>query len=983
MPPVVAAVAAIATAVGSFITAVAGFQIFGFTVGRLLISAGLSLLSQALFAPKRASVGERQAQIAEMSLGEGPREGWIGNGMTGGRLLNGWNDGAENEFETLVIRLADHEIFALDRFLIEDKSYTLTAQGAQSHADFQDGGPRLWIEWSLGAPNTPVCPIIANQGVAAGQWTAEEVATSFKGIAYVVVRYQISDKVWKSGRPRFQWIGRGAKLYDPRKDSTVTGGSGSHRWGEPSTYEFSDNARLGHYNYIRGIWNYQSDPPQIIIGPGRSAEEAPPELVIADANVCDEDVALKAGGTEKRYRAGGIISAAERWIDIEEHFAAAMGGQLVERAGAIGVDPGVAKVVEFEFDDGDLLAKQPMRYQAKVGRSKLTNSVIARYVEPALLYGQNSAPIRRSLEDIAEDGEARDETIDLVLVQSGTQAQRCAEIKRRRGRLQPNAIIPLGPRAMRLEDGDWVGWTSARRFGGDQRTFEVLGVEHLATCDVRIAISQTAASVYSWNPATDELDPNDPAYLAPGAPGAASIADFDAEPLEITSESGVSSGGIRATWTPPNDITITGVRLEYRPKGGVASISITVPPQLGEYVIATVPVVDVDYEIRATPETFPRRDTLTTAWRDVMLSAPFNAPQPPLNFVGYQTNDTLIRFVWTPYTDTSLQYEIREGENFDLGRFVARTAGGATTVPWPISAEEGALFWIKTLHRSGVYSNEASLWRAVPNLDNPNFILVEDFQAEDFPGVRHRMSVTNIGGESVLELAQVDGVSRPRGDYYAALELASTFNARSWSDHRAAAYVDDLPTWEGTENTWEEFGDDDFVPAIGDAGGDASISAYIALNETSIPTALIEGFRFNDTTTGARGAIPDVATGVAYAPARTANGVTATALEYEIEHGEQFSTLFDKRLGTKPTTDKTLIELTDDGDASAFLRVVWRAEDERFVIEGHYGPEIAFALPWVDDDTVSVSLWQSTTARGAVIASIAYPTPLSGSALLQ
>ena len=45
-------------------------------------------------------------------------------------------------------------------------------------------------------------------------------------------------------------IVRGAKCYDPRKDTTA-GGSGAHRWGVPATYEWSDNAALAAYDRLR------------------------------------------------------------------------------------------------------------------------------------------------------------------------------------------------------------------------------------------------------------------------------------------------------------------------------------------------------------------------------------------------------------------------------------------------------------------------------------------------------------------------------------------------------------------------------------------------------------------------------------------------------------------------------------------------------------------------------------------------------------
>jgi hypothetical protein len=83
---------------------------------------------------------------------------------------------------------------------------------------------------------------------------------------------------------------RGKYCYDPRKDDTVTGGSGDHRWDDPDTWEFSDNPVVCRYNWVRGIYAEDdvSDQTKLLVGRGLSAEEAPPENVIAPANVCDE-----------------------------------------------------------------------------------------------------------------------------------------------------------------------------------------------------------------------------------------------------------------------------------------------------------------------------------------------------------------------------------------------------------------------------------------------------------------------------------------------------------------------------------------------------------------------------------------------------------------------------------------------------------------------------------------------------------------------
>ena len=990
MPPVAAVIGAIATFVANTFAAI-GLVSFGAFAGNLilalgpaLLQVGASMLVSKLFSPKRPSAAQRQALTLELSLGEGPREYVFGRAATGGSLANAWNDGGENEFESVVIILADHECDAIEGFFKDDTYYTLTTQGAQTHADFQDSGAKLWVEWRLGTPAQTLPSIISTQGVAAGEYEATD---KFAGLTYIVLRYQISDKVWKSGRPRWRFVMRGHKGYNPAKDSTVAGGSGAHRWGQPSTYEWSRNARVNHYNFVRGIWNYAADPPQLMVGPGKSAQEAVPEEAIADIALCAESVTLKAGGTEARYCADGVIRSDEEWIQAEDEFAAAMGGEIVERGGTIGIDPGAAKTSAFTITDDDLISGAELVYKAKVPRDEMINTVVARFVDRSQLYEVSSAPMRRSQADIDTDGEPREVTIELGFVTSQTQAQRIAEITRRKGRLTLTAAFSLGPKYMLCEHGDWGTWTSQRRFAGDSRTVYAVGVAHDGSGLTRIAARQVSADCYAWNPAVDELDLEAPAYLPPGAPSAASVINFEAEPLEITSEDGISAGAIRATWDIPSDVTIQQIRLEYRPVGGLASSFAYGVPSEGSKVIDVLPVVDVDYEIRATPICVPRRDVLTTAWRTVPLSTPFTAPQPPTNFALYQNEDT-IRFTWVPYADPTLEYEIRCGETFDFGRFVWSGSGGAASVVWPIaSSDDDTLFWIKTRHRSGLYSTEAALAIATPNdLTGRNFVLAKDYQALGFPGVRHAFSTSTIGDLTVLELAQdVDaGVTQTRGDYYTSIELLDVFSARAWLEYRASAYTDDLPSWDETEDTWDDpLGDEDWQPSLGDPGGDATLDAYIALSLTALPDALVEGWRFNGTLEGARGAVPDVSSSTSYAPAKTADGVVVDgSLEYDLVPITSLSKLLDYRLiGAAPTEDVTLVELSNG--SGGFLRVRYDAYDGTWVLEGHYGLPIVLALPWTDDDTVSIGFWQTETARGMTIASRLNTTARTDSAVLD
>jgi hypothetical protein len=72
-------------------------------------------------------------------------------------------------------------------------------------------------------------------------------ADALPGIAYSVL--QIPLRV-VDGFPEVAAIVRGRKLYDPRLDSTVAGGSGSHRRADPATWAYSANPSLALADFL-------------------------------------------------------------------------------------------------------------------------------------------------------------------------------------------------------------------------------------------------------------------------------------------------------------------------------------------------------------------------------------------------------------------------------------------------------------------------------------------------------------------------------------------------------------------------------------------------------------------------------------------------------------------------------------------------------------------------------------------------------------
>lgn len=615
-------VVAQADPISATIVAAIGLTGTAATIATFVITSALQIASayalSKLSKPKnKAAAQERQASVTTLSLGEVSREAVFGRACTAGSLANAFNFGGTygTDWECLVIALADHELDALEGYIIDGTFYAWAANGLQP-------GFSSCLDMEFINAKDDVPPP-ARFAAAAGYGSTDRL----KSIAKVYFAYKASDTVFPQGRPSVKFVVRGKRCYDPRQDDTVPGGEGLHRWNDPSTWTWTENAAICRYNWVRGIYalDQVDSPEQLLIGRGLSAIEAPPDRVIAPASVCDELVNLRAGGTEKRYRVGGVIRADETYDAVEEMFAAAMAGVIVQREGGVEVEPGQAKSAVAEITDLDLVVGEKAMFDRFLPDPQRVNSVIGRYVEPAQNWSDHAAPVRRSILDIQADGQPKEEPLDLSLVTSGTQAQRCAEIERRNGRLERRATITLPPRFSYLEEGDWIGWTSERRHNGGRVVYRVEAYSRAPDWRRTLALREIAALSYSWDAATDEFIPGTAPAPEPARPAVLALSGVGFSVLALEGTDGSVTPAVKAVWATPVDPAVIGIRLEVR-VAGEAEVTPTLATERstinGGVMVTTAGVPPgTALEARLSPLADPSREVTSSAWTPVTTGA--------------------------------------------------------------------------------------------------------------------------------------------------------------------------------------------------------------------------------------------------------------------------------------------------------------------------------------------------------------------------
>jgi len=536
----------------SVLGAVVGFALggpIGAAIGSALFSVGAGLILGKPGAPRRA------AAAATLQLGEQPRQAVFGRAAVAGSLVDAFNYGGKygTDWEVLVIALTDHRSDALEGFFVDDTYVAFAGDG--NVAGFNN---QLQVLFRNGTWDQSVPSILTTNGPG---WTANDRG---RGITYVVAAYKADasdakNPVWPSGRPRFRWVLRGLRCYQPRKDSTH-GGSGAHRWNNPATWEWTENPIDIRHNWQRGIYagDRIAEPGMLLIGRGLSDIEAPPANVFPRANLCDE-----VAGGQARYRIGGVVASTEPFIDVESEFAAAVAGTISQPQGAVEVDPGQAKAPVAHLTDADLLVGSKVIWNEGIlgaADDGWVNTVAARFVDPAQRWNIRGVPVRRELADVLADGGPREAQPQLDLVTNAPQAQRIAEVIRRFGRLWGRAQVVLPPRFAFIEEGDWVTWQSDRRFGGATLTFRVDAWGSDRAWHHQLTLRQISASVFSDTAPLDDgsiaSDQPAPPVIAP--PG---VAAWSAVPVLLDGGS-MQVPAIRVTGAT-DDPAATSVVFEY------------------------------------------------------------------------------------------------------------------------------------------------------------------------------------------------------------------------------------------------------------------------------------------------------------------------------------------------------------------------------------------------------------------------------------
>lgn len=318
------------------------------------IGIGASVLANAL-RPQRSgstqSVTTSRGLKFELTIGETVALSAIwGRGRTGGQLTFAQEYGPNNQFLKLKIDCGRGWFDGLETVIADEKALTLTGSNDDVHGrvaeQYRDsaGNPRVWFKYYDGRPGQA-----ADGGLIAAAPTRWGVNHRSTATPYVIVTLSYDADLFPSSTlPSFGFVWRGLRLYDWRKDSTMPGGAGAHRWDDQSTWTWTDNPAVMAWNWRRGYWRNGIR----LFGMGFSRYANDLAYFTAAANLADEELYFaETGATLKRYAFGREIFDDEEHLAVLRQFEESWCGASFDRGGAYAPVPAASVMPVLTLED--------------------------------------------------------------------------------------------------------------------------------------------------------------------------------------------------------------------------------------------------------------------------------------------------------------------------------------------------------------------------------------------------------------------------------------------------------------------------------------------------------------------------------------------------------------------------------------------------------------------------------------------------------
>ncbi|MCO5962371.1 phage tail protein [Sinorhizobium meliloti] len=597
-------------------TAIAGALFGGSALATSLIGGALAFGAKFAIGKIQAAKQVKQKHTAvqgEIQFGGDVPVGTLfGGGKTKGQraFYAKWDKGNKRNAEVFI--LANGWCDGLEPYVyMYGEKYTLVAQatignevaryGVQGFID-GDGNSAIEIRFYDGRPGQGVDQRLVDVTATLGnKWKA---TSKLSGMCYVVVERYYHLEFFRDagkGKPDIDFVLRGLREYDPRKDSTVAGGSGTQRLNDPATWVHTKNPAVHRLNYQLGLRALVSG--RTLIGEGKSLGQIDLATYFVAMNVCDT---LRANG-KKTYECSLFVSGDDDHTEVLKQFDDAMAGYGLNRRGLSGVIPGAPQIPVKDLTAADIPIDRAKDVQFRPSAFERFNHLSGQFTSIESMWNPESLKPVYVNADIAADGRNRQTSVDFLQVTDPDIAQYLLNIRYRQNRMGGKATVPVSRRfGLAVQEGEWITWRGKSWLISEWRADERLRIT--------LVLSETSAEIYD----DDGIEPG-PIVIPPTPPINPSllstVQNFNVAVGMINGAQGYDTPALLFTWTPPDDPTITAVRFVYQIEGTTELFEDQcTSPEDGLFRTTKNVVSGKVYNARATITTVPDRLRTFTPW---------------------------------------------------------------------------------------------------------------------------------------------------------------------------------------------------------------------------------------------------------------------------------------------------------------------------------------------------------------------------------
>tara|TARA_R100001443_G_scaffold34889_2_gene48654 strand:+ start:1508 stop:4426 length:2919 start_codon:yes stop_codon:yes gene_type:complete len=675
-----------------------------------------------------------------------------GTRKVGGNVVFLETSGTDNEFLYMAIILSEGEIDDITSIFVNDSQVNFDGDiadntqrsVASSDSNFFKADPN--VEGSSAASLITIEPHFGTDSQSASSllsglssWTSNH---RLRGLAYIALKFKWNNDAFGS-LPTVNAIIKGKKVYNPNLDSTVTGGSGSHRAYTSSTWEYSDNPIYQLLDYLRN--------DRFGMGIANSYFDSNFADWQVAGDVCDTDITPFSGAsTIDLMDSHTVVDTSRKAIDNVKDFVRGSRSFLNFSAGKYNILVEGSGSASITLTEDNILGGIQISSKNKNSRY---NRVIVNFINPDKNFQSDTAqfpPVDEtglasadtfSNMQTADGGLLLEGRFDFSMLTNPHQAQEMAEVILRRSRTSLDINIKADATALDLSIGDIVNVTHATP-SFSAKPFRVQGMTLNTDHTVTLQCSEHQDSYYAFGtqvaPATipDTTLPN-PFSVQP--PASVTLSD-----TLIEYNDGTVIVALDVTIGATPDKFIDFYQVEYKLSTDSDFIIYAQGSGLNHRVLNVIDQQTYDVRVKAV-NTTGVSSTFVSASRKIVgaIEPPSDVEDLSCNITG---NDAHLS--WTQISDLDLAfYQIRfsdktdgTGEWLNSVNLVTKVSRPATSITVPARA---GTYLIKAVDKLGNFSSNATaIVSNVVSVENFNSITTVN-EHPTFAGTKTNVSLSD------------------------------------------------------------------------------------------------------------------------------------------------------------------------------------------------------------------------------------------------